>query len=411
MPRDGSGNYSTLPGTHGVADATIESAPYNANVDDVANDLNTPRPVVAGGTGASNPTTARANLGAEVSAPLVTNYDTQVWESGSFKSAAGATGAPTAGDAFVGTAIVYDSNNILLQAFNYSSQVFSYRRKSGGVWGAWTVQPTAADVAGKVAKAGDTMTGALSMGANPINVNVINGASPQFIAASGAMLLRAQAGQSISIADNTNAAVNIAAGGGLTRVYANLQVDGAINAAGAIVAGGALTVGPNQLVQPSSGYIVLKGVADTYIQHGPGNVTHIEGNTTGVGAIAGYVGEILTAQNAGAVAVAPAAWKTLATLALTAGEWDFWADLQGSMGVAGPWNYLIAFCSAADSGSMISSLHGGTAWASGEVYVSGVPRMRLLTGVSQNVYLNIYSHTAAITVPAGDAVTRARRVR
>ena len=33
---------------------TIESAKYNLNVNDVANDLNAARPIVAGGTSASN---------------------------------------------------------------------------------------------------------------------------------------------------------------------------------------------------------------------------------------------------------------------------------------------------------------------------------------------------------------------
>ena len=63
MPRDGSGVYSTPPGTHGTPNTTILSANYNSNVDDVAADLNTPRPIVAGGTGASDAATARTNLG------------------------------------------------------------------------------------------------------------------------------------------------------------------------------------------------------------------------------------------------------------------------------------------------------------------------------------------------------------
>jgi hypothetical protein len=64
MPRDGSGVYSTPPGTHGTPNATILSAAYNGNVDDVATDLNTPRPIVAGGTGSTTPAAALTALGA-----------------------------------------------------------------------------------------------------------------------------------------------------------------------------------------------------------------------------------------------------------------------------------------------------------------------------------------------------------
>src|SRR4029077_9987022 len=63
MPRDGSGVYSTPAGTHGTPKTTILSAAYNNNVDDVAVDLNTPRPIVAGGTGAATAAGAMAALG------------------------------------------------------------------------------------------------------------------------------------------------------------------------------------------------------------------------------------------------------------------------------------------------------------------------------------------------------------
>ena len=63
MPRDGSGIYHTPPGTDGVPDTTIDSAKYNTNVHDVETDLNAPRPIVAGGTGANNAADAAVNLG------------------------------------------------------------------------------------------------------------------------------------------------------------------------------------------------------------------------------------------------------------------------------------------------------------------------------------------------------------
>ena len=63
MPRDGSGVYSKPVGTTAVSGTAIESAKYNSVVDDLALDANTPRPIVAGGTGASTAGAARTALG------------------------------------------------------------------------------------------------------------------------------------------------------------------------------------------------------------------------------------------------------------------------------------------------------------------------------------------------------------
>ncbi len=60
MPRDGSQIYHRPPGTDGIPDTTIESTKYNINVADVEQDLNLPRPIIAGGTGANNSRDARA---------------------------------------------------------------------------------------------------------------------------------------------------------------------------------------------------------------------------------------------------------------------------------------------------------------------------------------------------------------
>ena len=54
IPRNGSGIYSKPAGTTAVASTTIESAKYNSVIDDLVTDANTPRPVVAGGTGATS---------------------------------------------------------------------------------------------------------------------------------------------------------------------------------------------------------------------------------------------------------------------------------------------------------------------------------------------------------------------
>lgn len=55
-----------VAGTTAVANQIIRSAEFNAVVDDLINDANTARPIVAGGTGASNATDARRNLGLEL---------------------------------------------------------------------------------------------------------------------------------------------------------------------------------------------------------------------------------------------------------------------------------------------------------------------------------------------------------
>ena len=115
MPRDGSGVYSTPPGTHGTPNTTILSANYNSNVDDVAADLNTPRPIVAGGTGATTAAGALTALGAAPLASPVFTGDPQA-------------PTPTAGD---------NDTSIATTAF------------------------VATAVAAKVAKGGDTMTGHL----------------------------------------------------------------------------------------------------------------------------------------------------------------------------------------------------------------------------------------------------------
>lgn len=63
MPRNPSGVYAPPAGTFAVAGTTIESAKFNAFVQDMVADLNLDRPVAAGGTGASTSADARVNLG------------------------------------------------------------------------------------------------------------------------------------------------------------------------------------------------------------------------------------------------------------------------------------------------------------------------------------------------------------
>lgn len=63
MPRT-NGVYSLPSGSRAIPDTTVRSAPYNSVLDDLAADANSARPITAGGTGATNATKARENLGA-----------------------------------------------------------------------------------------------------------------------------------------------------------------------------------------------------------------------------------------------------------------------------------------------------------------------------------------------------------
>lgn len=65
MPRSGGGVYSKAAGSTAAPSTTIESTKYNATIDDIVADLNAPRPVSSGGTGAANAADARANLGVD----------------------------------------------------------------------------------------------------------------------------------------------------------------------------------------------------------------------------------------------------------------------------------------------------------------------------------------------------------
>ncbi len=168
MPRDGSGIY-TQPAPDVVDGTTIESTVYNLFTHDVETDLNAERPIIAGGTGASSADEALSNLGAETAAQVVTNYDSHVWYPGSFRSAAGATGAPTAnafaGIAYIGEALAFPPTNlnVVVEARDLGDASIPgtvyVREKAAGVWGAWAI-----DAAGSfVAKAGDKMTGNLEI--------------------------------------------------------------------------------------------------------------------------------------------------------------------------------------------------------------------------------------------------------
>lgn len=63
MPRNVSDVYAVPAGTLATSLSIIDSSAYNTFAQDVQTDLNTPRPVVAGGTGATTGAVALVNLG------------------------------------------------------------------------------------------------------------------------------------------------------------------------------------------------------------------------------------------------------------------------------------------------------------------------------------------------------------
>jgi hypothetical protein len=168
MARDPAGTYSYPPGIEGHPDATIESGDYNSFLFDVQQDLNLPRPIVAGGTGATTAQGALANLGGELAAQAVTNYNTFPFVAGSFYSVAGATGEPVTSHNFIGICYVgVDASSMVLEARDESDTVVPgrvwVREKKAGSWSAWVSTPAPADLdATYINAAGDTMTGTLS---------------------------------------------------------------------------------------------------------------------------------------------------------------------------------------------------------------------------------------------------------
>lgn len=86
MARNGSGEYSLPANTAAVSGATISSTKFNSIMSDLESTLNTARPVVKGGTGATTASDARTNLG------LAIGTDVQAHDAG-LASIAGLTTA------------------------------------------------------------------------------------------------------------------------------------------------------------------------------------------------------------------------------------------------------------------------------------------------------------------------------
>jgi len=227
MPRDGSNIYN-LPFPPVTTGTSISSGVYNGFTNDVALDLNTPRPIVAGGTGATSADAALAALSGQKAGQVVTNYDSHVWIAGSFYSATNATGEPVDGRAFSGIVYMSDSNNIVVEARDATDGKLWIRRKTAGVWGTWTLDGDLSGVSGDVAlrvlKAGDTMTGHLSLPTSPAATNAVR---KDYVDAADAALAAADTAlsSSLSSAIATGDALKVAKAGDTMTNFLTLHAD------------------------------------------------------------------------------------------------------------------------------------------------------------------------------------------
>jgi Putative tail fiber protein gp53-like, C-terminal len=140
MPRDGSGIY-TKPFPDVVTGTTIASTVHNGIVADVETDLNAPRPIIAGGTGATSALQARANLQAERAFQTITNFDSAVWECGSFYAPPNSTGAPILNHAYIGIVYGDPAGTLTIEARDITvapNQNVYTRTRTTGVWGGWS---------------------------------------------------------------------------------------------------------------------------------------------------------------------------------------------------------------------------------------------------------------------------------
>ncbi|KSV89785.1 hypothetical protein N184_27210 [Sinorhizobium sp. GL28] len=99
-------------GTKGVPNTTIQSVPYNTLIDDLTADANAPRPVTAGGTGATSASAARTALGLEIGA-TVQAYDAGLQSIASLTTAADRMPYTTANDLYATTALTPLARNLL----------------------------------------------------------------------------------------------------------------------------------------------------------------------------------------------------------------------------------------------------------------------------------------------------------
>lgn len=198
MPRNVNGVMSKPSGTEAAPNETIASAKFNATIDDIISDLNAPRPVTAGGTGAVTEAAARTAL--DVAQKQASNSDATAgrglivgafglggttavtasdWNginrSGYYRPPSGgsATGAPT-------TSAALAMHHVQINTDGNASQtawattgsvltVYSRFRNSAGTWSAWSQIYHPGNIVGTVSQTAGVPTGAV------IETNSISG--------------------------------------------------------------------------------------------------------------------------------------------------------------------------------------------------------------------------------------------
>ena len=212
MPRSASNLYSKPPGSTVFNGNLTDAIAFNALMDDIAADLNTPRPVVAGGTGAStaaaavtalgatgtgaavftaaNSAAARGSLGTVLqtsavdttsgsllavgafglgvigTAPVLANIDTTTTASGTYSYTTGATGTFPAGvTAATGGVIKVERQSATkgYMTLQPTGSTNIYFRNLSTTWGSWQGLATEAFAeAAAAASAGEVLLGTLT---------------------------------------------------------------------------------------------------------------------------------------------------------------------------------------------------------------------------------------------------------
>lgn len=96
MPRNGSGVYSLPAGSIVANGETIDASQHNPPLQDIASDLNTARPISAGGTGAATAAAALVNLGLTATASELNVLDGITATTAELNALDGVTAAGTA---------------------------------------------------------------------------------------------------------------------------------------------------------------------------------------------------------------------------------------------------------------------------------------------------------------------------
>jgi hypothetical protein len=132
MPRSGASVYSKPAGTTPVDGDVLNAAPFNLLMDDIAADLNLPRPIAVGGTGATTSSAALVNFGLTATASELNILDGATLSVTELNYVDGVTSAiqtqidtkaPTSSPSFTGTplaptaAVGTDTTQIATAAF------------------------------------------------------------------------------------------------------------------------------------------------------------------------------------------------------------------------------------------------------------------------------------------------------